>query len=717
MGAVTVNPVQTVTYDLNADNNPITFGTGTNIAVSSTDGDGVVGLGATLWSVTNLGTISATGSDNTSGVDIDNGTVTNQSGGKISGFGFGIVDGDFEGTLTVTNSGDIRGSEGISLFNAGTVHNLSGGTISGGTVSGNAAVGGAILISGSGDGLVTNAGTINGGVYLGSGTVDNYNGGTISGVNAVNMSGRAEVTNAGSIVGASDGAGVEVGYLGAGATVDNQVGGTITGLVGVDTGAAGSVTNAGTISGSLASVRFGAVLTSGGANTLTLQTGSRLSGDAIGSTASGATNTLVLQGSGEADNNFKNFTALNVQASGDWTLGGDSTIGSATVSSGNLIVTGDLDLTQNLTGSVTIGHGGALKLEVGPALDSSIDFQNAGTLSLAQAYGGTVSGFGAHDLIDLTNLHYDSSASHYSVSNGNGPDEYLVTVFEGANSLSVQFRQSTPVTEAEFTLKQDASSDTELLYGSTGKPVNFNGDILFQNTSSGQASIWEMNGNTLVGGGAVTPNPGPSWTEIGTGDFNHDGRSDILWQNANGQASVWEMNGSSLIGGGPVTPSPGPAWKAIGTGDFTDDGFADDILWQNKNSGQVSVWEMSGNKLTGGGPVSPNPGPAWKAIGTGDFNDDGHSDVLFQNTSSGQVSIWEMNGNTLIGGGAVSPNPGPAWKAIGTGDFNDDGHSDILFQNKSSGQVSIWQMNGNKLTGGGPVSPNPGPSWHAIGLT
>ena len=245
-------------------------------------------------------------------------------------------------------------------------------------------------------------------------------------------------------------------------------------------------------------------------------------------------------------------------------------------------------------------------------------------------------------------------------------------------------------------------------------PPTVTGDLLWQN-ASGQASIWDMDESTLVGGGPVSPNPGPSWTEIGTGDFNHDGHSDILWQNASGQASIWDMNGNSLIGGGPVTPSAGPAWKVIGTGDFTDDSFSDDILWQNGSSGQVSVWEMSGNSLVGGGSVTPDPGPAWKAIGTGDFNDDGHSDVLFQNRSSGQVSIWEMNGNTLIGGGPVSPNPGPAWKAIGTGDFNDDHHSDILFQNASTGQVSIWEMSGNKLVGGGPVSPNPGTSWHAIG--
>ena len=238
-------------------------------------------------------------------------------------------------------------------------------------------------------------------------------------------------------------------------------------------------------------------------------------------------------------------------------------------------------------------------------------------------------------------------------------------------------------------------------------------ELLWQNTD-GQASIWEMDGNSLVGGGAVSPNPGPSWHAVGTGDFNRDGNPDILWQNASsGQASIWEMNGTTLIGGGPVSPNPGPNWRAVGTGD--SDGLAD-IVWQNTSTGQASIWEMSGNTLIGGGLVSPNPGPAWKVIGTGDFNQDGGSDILWQNTSTGQVSIWEMDGLHVIGGGPVSPNPGPSWHAIGTGDFNHDGFSDdILFQNASTGQVSIWEMRGPNLVGGGPVSPNPGLSWHAIG--
>jgi hypothetical protein len=80
------------------------------------------------------------------------------------------------------------------------------------------------------------------------------------------------------------------------------------------------------------------------------------------------------------------------------------------------------------------------------------------------------------------------------------------------------------------------------------------GDVLWQNTD-GQASIWDMDGSSLVGGGPVSPNPGPSWTEVGTGDFNHDTHPDILWQNTStGQASIWEMNGNAL-GCGLITSS------------------------------------------------------------------------------------------------------------------------------------------------------------------
>jgi VCBS repeat protein len=169
------------------------------------------------------------------------------------------------------------------------------------------------------------------------------------------------------------------------------------------------------------------------------------------------------------------------------------------------------------------------------------------------------------------------------------------------------------------------------------------------------------------------------------------------------------------VGSGNAGPNPGPGWTAVGTGDFNGDGHSD-ILWQNASSGQTVIWEMNGAGIIGGGAVSLNAGPGWKAIGTGDFNGDGLSDILFQNTGNGQAAVWEMNGTNVIGGGTVSAIPGTSWHAIGTSDFNRDGHSDILWQNVS-GQAAIWEMNGaTQIPGGAQIlAADPGPSWHAVG--
>ena len=144
------------------------------------------------------------------------------------------------------------------------------------------------------------------------------------------------------------------------------------------------------------------------------------------------------------------------------------------------------------------------------------------------------------------------------------------------------------------------------------------------------------------------------------------------------------MNGTNIIGGGTLSANPGPSWKAIGTGDFNGDGHSD-ILWQNTRWAGRDLGDER-DQYHRRRTLGANPGPSWKAIGTGDFNGDGHSDILWQNIANGQAAIWEMDGTNIIGSGALGADPGPSWKAIGTGDFNGDGHSDILWQNTRAGR-------------------------------
>ena len=89
--------------------------------------------------------------------------------------------------------------------------------------------------------------------------------------------------------------------------------------------------------------------------------------------------------------------------------------------------------------------------------------------------------------------------------------------------------------------------------------------------------MWLMDGTNATFVGAVGPfNPGPTWHIKGTGDFNGDGKSDIIWQGDDGTAAMWLMDGTNATFVGAVGPfNPGPTWHIKGTGDFNGDGKSD----------------------------------------------------------------------------------------------------------------------------------------------
>ena len=62
-----------------------------------------------------------------------------------------------------------------------------------------------------------------------------------------------------------------------------------------------------------------------------------------------------------------------------------------------------------------------------------------------------------------------------------------------------------------------------------------------------------------IAGAAVGSNPGPTWHVEGSGDFNGDGKSDILWQNDSGAPAIWTMDGTTVTGGAILT-NPGSDW-------------------------------------------------------------------------------------------------------------------------------------------------------------
>jgi hypothetical protein len=161
----------------------------------------------------------------------------------------------------------------------------------------------------------------------------------------------------------------------------------------------------------------------------------------------------------------------------------------------------------------------------------------------------------------------------------------------------------------------------------------------------------------IAGGGVIANNPfGAGWSIVTTGDFNGDGKSDLVWQNQSiGLVEIQFLNGNTAIGGGAIPNSPFDAsWKVVGAGDFLGNGF-DDLVYQHQSDGLVEIQYLNGNTAVGGGAIANSPfGAGWQVVGVGDFNGDGKADLVYRNSTTGTTEVQFLNGTTPIGGGIVA---------------------------------------------------------------
>ena len=133
-----------------------------------------------------------------------------------------------------------------------------------------------------------------------------------------------------------------------------------------------------------------------------------------------------------------------------------------------------------------------------------------------------------------------------------------------------------------------------------------------------------------------------SWHVAGTGDFNGDGRDDILWRHDNGAVTDW----LGQADGGFADNSPMPlanvptSWHVAGTGDFNGDG-RDDILWRNDNRRMVTNWlaQANGGFADNYANAVDRCRPTGTSPSIGDFNGDGRDDVLWRN-DNGPIVDW-----------------------------------------------------------------------------
>ncbi|MBW0001941.1 MAG: VCBS repeat-containing protein [Hyphomicrobiales bacterium] len=680
--------------------------TGNTIGVFS---GSTAATGSSVAAISNAGNILGVSAD---GVDLTKGgSVTNLAGGTITGGSNGVyVNTGSSGTVT-NNGGTITATStsgaGVDLGGGGTVTNNSG-LITGGNFG--------VFTTGA-QGTVTNSASISGahGVDLvqGGSITNNATGvitGQIAGV-ASSTSASSTVLNTGHIT-ATAGSGADIE---GGGSVTNASGGNITGSTfGVFmTGGASTVTNAGTISGTTDAVNFAGTA----ANRLIVDPGAVFLGNVV---AAGSTNTLELASGnttgsiGSIGTAFASFQTVVVDAGASWILTGANTTTS-------VLDAGSLDLAGTLNNAATIafqGSGSQLLID-----NASTFGSNVGTPSYT---GPQLEDFVSGDKIDLKNISSAGATLSYNATTG------LLQITNGASQAATLEFQNSSLGTGTFEAASDGSGGTLITLGASPPPPPppppaASTDVQWQNSANGLLAVWSMNGPQLAATNYVTfegsqAAPGPVWSVAGLADFNGDGTNDFLWRNQNGSIVDWTMNGSQIaalqtvsFNGSPV--SPGSNWSVAGLGDFNGDG-KDDILWRNTN-GTLVDWTMNGSQVAALQQVTSNgspadPGSNWSIAGIGDFNGDGKADVLWRNIN-GTLVDWTMNGSQIasiqtvtLGGSAATPDS--SWSVAAIGDFNGDGKADVLWRN-TSGTLVDWTMNGSQITsaqqvtlGGNPVS-------------
>ena len=249
-------------------------------------------------------------------------------------------------------------------------------------------------------------------------------------------------------------------------------------------------------------------------------------------------------------------------------------------------------------------------------------------------------------------------------------------------------------------------------------------DLLLQH-NTGLSGAWFMDGYNQIG--AAFTQPGGlndpvdiGWRIAGTGDFNADGRPDIVWQHSEGVQplgwiAIWFMDGTNRLD--KVNPAL-TGWA------YTEPRQASDMLWRIKTVGDLNgdakpdlVWEyddgttqwqglwlMNGiNRIEANmfNPQLPlNSG--WTVAAAADFNADGKSDIVWQNSigaaPTGDIAVWFMNGTNKLSSSLTSPPTGVdlGWRIKSAADFNSDNKPDLIWQH-SQDWSGIWFMTSTNL--------------------
>jgi hypothetical protein len=234
----------------------------------------------------------------------------------------------------------------------------------------------------------------------------------------------------------------------------------------------------------------------------------------------------------------------------------------------------------------------------------------------------------------------------------------------------------------------------------SGTIADLNGDgspdLLVSDGNSDSVSVFL--GDGLGGFGPkslVSTGGGQVVFSISTGDFNLDGRLDMVVSNTVSRVSLLQGNGDGTFGLPTSIELYGCA-RQLTVADLNEDG-APDVIVTNLCANYVSVLFGDGaGGLTHDAdyPVGVQP----SSIATGDLNGDGNVDVVVGCVASQYVTVYLGNGvGALAARRNVATHGSPARTAVVN--MNGDAFPDVATVNRDTRDVSILLGNGTGALG------------------